>query len=116
MKKLQIDIFNLIIQERNDMDAKNGPLQLNPHSNGEYATLIKEQSESIELVELTGNKLKFLNEVLKLAGLCAACLEEHIGEELKALIPEDEVKIQEAIKNAHVLKLDLTKKAVSEAS
>ncbi len=116
MKKLQIDIFNLIIQERNDMDAKNGPLQLNPHSLDEWADMIKEQSTNVKLWQMYGDRIKTLNEVLKLAGLCAACLEEHIGEELKALMPEDEVKIQEAIKNAQVFKLEPIKKAVSEAS
>ncbi|XWN36072.1 MAG: hypothetical protein ROO71_08910 [Balneola sp.] len=116
MKKLQIDILNLIVQTRNDMDAKNGPLELNPHGLDEWSDMIKEQSTNVKLWEIYGDRLRTLNEVLKLAGFCVACLEEHIGKELKALMPEDELNIQEALKGAHVLKINPTKKAVSEAS
>ena len=70
-------IIDAIQRERDYQDAKWGTVEENPHSIFQWANLIDEElleaSRSID----NGRKLAALREILQVAVVCVACLEQH---------------------------------------
>lgn len=99
-KTLRTEILELIGQARREMDLKEGHVCMNPHSPDDWATRLKELSKDIELSAVARQDMQLLNQVLEMATLCVACLEEHIGYKMDELMPEFEMHVSAALNGA----------------
>jgi hypothetical protein len=70
--------FDAVLAERGRQDAKWGMIEQNPHTFLNWLLLAKEELEEAAQATTTTDILK---EVVQLAAICVACLEQHLGVE-----------------------------------
>ncbi len=100
IKTLRTEILELIAQGRKEMEVKEGHVVMNPHSLNEWATRIKELSKDIEVSAFCVQDIIMLNQVLELATICTACIEEHLGHKIDELMPVFEMRVEKALEEA----------------
>lgn len=73
------DVITAILKERDFQDQKYGHPDVNPHSVGAWLLTIEFELNEAKLACAKGGKGRdnVINEVIQIAALCVACLEQH---------------------------------------
>lgn len=72
-------ILEAIIRERVFQDAKHGSPAINPHSIGSWLLAIESELQEAKMACVKGGvgRDNVISEIIQVAALCVACLEQH---------------------------------------
>jgi hypothetical protein len=81
----QTAAFRAIIEEREFQDRKHGHPDDNPHSIGAWLLTIEAELAEAKAAAIKGGEGRdnVINEIIQIAALCVACLEQHGTEPLE---------------------------------
>lgn len=79
------EIMDAIFDERQFQDEKHGSPAVNPHSVGSWLLTIEKELEEAKTAAVKGGhgRDNVINEIIQIAALCVACLEQHGVKELE---------------------------------
>lgn len=74
----RIDVFDAITRERNYQDHKWGTIEQHPHTVGEWLLVIEAELQEAKQGWVKGQgDIDALREILQVASVAVACLEQH---------------------------------------